>query len=165
MVLNNEFFVSSRFIIISAILGKGSWVFFQPAAGNSFSTSTDFAQALLRKNAGEKELVFVSRLSVILVACCSLALASNPNNYIPRAGSIYTGQASAPLIPCLYCSVFLAPHYYQRRAIAGVFWWQWQCLSEKNFCLHRYLRNRSRFHHFSLAIYVVSLLIKTRCSI
>ena len=83
MVLNEQFFNSfMAAIIISAILGAIMSTSSGQLLVTASAISTDFYQALLRKNASQKELVLVSRIAVILVSACSLALAYNPNNYI-----------------------------------------------------------------------------------
>ena len=81
MVLNEQFFNSfMAAIIISAILGAIMSTSSGQLLVTASAISTDFYQALLRKNASQKELVLVSRIAVILVSACSLALAYNPNN-------------------------------------------------------------------------------------
>ena len=80
MVLNEQFFNSfMAAIIISAILGAIMSTSSGQLLVTASAISTDFYQALLRKNASQKELVLVSRIAVILVSACSLALAYNPN--------------------------------------------------------------------------------------
>ena len=123
MVLNNEFFVSFLAgIIISAILGAIMSTSSSQLLVTASAISTDFYQALLRKNAGEKELVFVS---------------------------ICLGRLRRLFWPACTVQPFLAPHYYQRRYCRRFLRWQHSAYLERIFCLHRYLRNRSRFHHFS----------------
>ena len=76
MVLNEQFFNSfMAAIIISAILGAIMSTSSGQLLVTASAISTDFYQALLRKNASQKELVLVSRIAVILVSACSLALA------------------------------------------------------------------------------------------
>ena len=75
-------------IIISAILGAIMSTSSGQLLVTASAISTDFYQALLRKNASQKELVLVSRIAVILVSACSLALAYNPNNYILDLGRV-----------------------------------------------------------------------------
>ena len=74
MVMNEQFFNSfMAAIIISAILGAIMSTSSGQLLVTASAISTDFYQALLRKNASQKELVFVSRIAVILVSACSLA--------------------------------------------------------------------------------------------
>ena len=48
----------------------------------SATISKDFYKNFVHRGAGERELVYVSRLTVLLVAACAILLALNPNSYI-----------------------------------------------------------------------------------
>ena len=48
----------------------------------SATISKDFYKNFVHRGAGERELVYVSRLTVLLVAVCAILLALNPNSYI-----------------------------------------------------------------------------------
>ncbi len=83
MVLSGTYFNSViAGVIIAAILGAIMSTSSSQLLVSASAITTDFYYALLRKNATPQELVNVSRISVFLVACCSLVLALNPNNYI-----------------------------------------------------------------------------------
>lgn len=161
MVLNNEFFVSFLAgIIISAILGAIMSTSSSQLLVTASAISTDFYQALLRKNAGEKELVFVSRLSVILVACCSLALASNPNNYILELVAYAWAGFGASFGPLVLFSLFWRRTTI-KGAIAGVFFGGSTVLIWKEFFAYTGIYEIvPGFIISALAIYVVSLLDK-----
>ena len=161
MVLNNEFFVSFLAgIIISAILGAIMSTSSSQLLVTASAISTDFYQALLRKNAGEKELVFVSRLSVILVPCCSLALASNPNNYILELVAYAWAGFGASFGPLVLFSLFWRRTTI-KGAIAGVFFGGSTVLIWKEFFAYTGIYEIvPGFIISALAIYVVSLLDK-----
>ncbi len=121
MVMNEEFFNSFlAAIIISAILGAIMSTSSSQLLVTASAISTDFYQALIRKHASQKELVFVSRLSVILVSACSLALAYNPNNYILDLVAYAWAGFGASFGPLMLFSL-----YWKRTtlkgAVAGVF--------------------------------------------
>ena len=159
MVLNNEFFVSFLAgIIISAILGAIMSTSSSQLLVTASAISTDFYQALLRKNAGEKELVFVSRLSVILVACCSLALASNPNNYILELVAYAWAGFGASFGPLVLFSLFWRRTTI-KGAIAGVFFGGTTVLVWKEFFAYTGIYEIvPGFIISALAIYIFSLL-------
>ena len=159
MVLNNEFFVSFLAgIIISAILGAIMSTSSSQLLVTASAISTDFYQALLRKNAGEKELVFVSRLSVILVAACSLALAANPNNYILELVAYAWAGFGASFGPLVLFSLFWR-RATLKGAIAGVFFGGTTVLVWKEFFASTGIYEIvPGFIISSLAIYIVSLL-------
>lgn len=48
----------------------------------SSAITEDFYKAFLRKNAGERELVWVGRAMVLIVATVAIALAANPDNHV-----------------------------------------------------------------------------------
>ncbi len=156
MVLNNEFFVSFlASIIISAILGAIMSTSSSQLLVTASAISTDFYQALLRKNAGEKELVFVSRLSVILVACCSLALASNPNNYILELVA-YAWAGFGASFGRLYCSAFSGAALLSKALLQAFSSVAVQCLSGKNFLLTPVFTKSFPVSSFQLWLFMLS---------
>lgn len=161
MVLNNEFFVSFLAgIIISAILGAIMSTSSSQLLVTASAISTDFYQALIRKNAGEKELVFVSRLAVVLVACCSLALASNPNNYILELVAYAWAGFGASFGPLVLFSLFWRRTTI-KGAIAGVFSGGSTVLIWKEFFTSTGIYEIvPGFIISAIAIYVVSLMDK-----
>ena len=121
MVLNEQFFNSfMAAIIISAILGAIMSTSSGQLLVTASAISTDFYQALLRKNASQKELVLVSRIAVILVSACSLALAYNPNNYILDLVAYAWAGFGASFGPLMLFSLFWK-RTTLKGAVAGVF--------------------------------------------
>lgn len=121
MVMNEQFFNSfMAAIIISAILGAIMSTSSGQLLVTASAISTDFYQALLRKNASQKELVFVSRIAVILVSACSLALAYNPNNYILDLVAYAWAGFGASFGPLMLFSLFWK-RTTLKGAVAGVF--------------------------------------------
>ncbi len=121
MVMNEQFFNSfMAAIIISAILGAIMSTSSGQLLVTASAISTDFYQALLRKNASQKELVFVSRVAVILVSACSLALAYNPNNYILDLVAYAWAGFGASFGPLMLFSLFWK-RTTLKGAVAGVF--------------------------------------------
>jgi sodium/proline symporter len=81
MVMANDLFVS----FIPGIVMSGVLVAIMSTASSqlivtSSSISQDFYKVLIRRNAGEKELVWVNRLTVVGVAAVASLLAINPDN-------------------------------------------------------------------------------------
>ena len=121
MVMNNKFFVSFMAgIITSAILGAIMSTSSSQLLVTASAVSTDFYQALLRKNANPKELLVVSRVAVILVSACSLAIAANPNNLILDLVAYAWAGFGASFGPLVLFSLFWR-RMTLRGAIAGVF--------------------------------------------
>lgn len=121
MVMNDKFFVSFMAgIITSAILGAIMSTSSSQLLVTASAVSTDFYQALLRKNANPKELLVVSRVAVILVSACSLAIAANPNNLILDLVAYAWAGFGASFGPLVLFSLFWR-RMTLRGAIAGVF--------------------------------------------
>lgn len=64
--------------VLAAIMSTSSAQLLVTAA----TISQDFYQHFVHRGASEKELVLVSRMTVLLVAVCAIGLALNPNSYI-----------------------------------------------------------------------------------
>ena len=149
MVLNEQFFNSfMAAIIIGQLLVTASAI------------STDFYQALLRKNASQKELVLVSRIAVILVSACSLALAYNPNNYILDLVAYAWAGFGASFGPLMLFSLFWK-RTTLKGAVAGVFFGGSTVLLWKEcFAYTGLYEIIPGFAVSCLAIFIVSLLDK-----
>ncbi len=121
MVLNNKFFVSFLAgIVISAILGAIMSTSSSQLLVTASAISTDFYKSLIRKNASDKELLIVSHAAIIIVSCCSLAIASNPDNYILDLVAYAWAGFGASFGPLILFSLFWR-RTTLRGAIAGVF--------------------------------------------
>ncbi len=66
----------------------------------------DFYKAIFRKNAGEKELMWVSRLTVIAVAVVAISIAMNPNNTVLGLVEYAWGGFGATFGPIILLSLF-----------------------------------------------------------
>ena len=161
MVLNEQFFNSfMAAIIISAILGAIMSTSSGQLLVTASAISTDFYQALLRKNASQKELVLVSRIAVILVSACSLALAYNPNNYILDLVAYAWAGFGASFGPLMLFSLFWK-RTTLKGAVAGVFFGGSTVLLWKEcFAYTGLYEIIPGFAVSCLAIFIVSLLDK-----
>ena len=68
--------------------------------------SKDFYHTFIRKNASEKELIYVSRLTVLVVAACAIVLALNPNSYILTMVSYAWAGFGAAFGPTILLSLY-----------------------------------------------------------
>lgn len=161
MVMNDKFFVSFMAgIITSAILGAIMSTSSGQLLVTASAVSTDFYQALLRKNADPKELLIVSRIAVILVSCCSLAIASNPNNLILDLVAYAWAGFGASFGPLVLFSLFWR-RMTLKGAIAGVFFGGCTVLLWKQFFAYTGVYEiLPGFIISSLAIILVSLMDK-----
>ena len=66
----------------------------------------DFYQTLLRKDAGQKELVWVSRASVLVIAALAIALGFNPNSFILDMVSYAWAGFGAAFGPAILTALF-----------------------------------------------------------
>ena len=121
MVMNDRFFTSFiSGLITSAILGAIMSTSSGQLLVTASAVSNDFYHSLIHKNADEKELLLVSRIAVILVSCCSLAIASNPNNLILDLVANAWAGFGASFGPLVLFSLFWR-RMTLRGAVAGVF--------------------------------------------
>lgn len=80
------------------------------------AVSRDLYQPFFRKHAGEKELILVSRLAVLLVTVCALYLASDPNSYIFQIVSYAWAGFGACFGPAMLLSL-----YWKRMTLKGAY--------------------------------------------
>ena len=78
--------------------------------------SRDLFQAFLKKDASEKTLIRVSRLSVLLVSAIAVYLGSDPNSYI----SSIVSYAWAGFGACFGATVLLSL-YWKRMTLKGAY--------------------------------------------
>jgi len=119
----------------------------------------DFYQPLLRKNASEKEIVLVSRLTILIVALVAFFMALNPNSSIFRLVSYAWAGFGATFGPIMLFSLFWK-RTTRNGALAGLIVGGlttiiWKQLSGGIFDLYELLPG---FIIGSLAILVASLL-------
>jgi sodium/proline symporter len=83
MVMTNELFISFiAGLILSAILAAIMSTASAQLLVTSSVISQDLYKALLSKNTSEKELVWVSRCTVIIVSLIAIMLALNPDSFV-----------------------------------------------------------------------------------
>ena len=80
------------------------------------AVSKDLYQPFLRQQASEKELIFVSRLTVLIIAACSIYLASDPNSYIFAIVSYAWAGFGACFGPAVLLSL-----YWKRMTLKGAY--------------------------------------------
>ena len=119
----------------------------------------DFYRSLLHKNASQSELVWVSRLSVLLIAALSLTLAMNPESLILDMVAYAWAGFGAAFGPALLASLFW------RRAtrngiLAGIITGGVTVLVWKQFALFGLYEIIPGFIFALCAIYIVSRLDK-----
>lgn len=90
-------------ILLSAILAAVMSTLSCQLLVCSSAITEDLYKAFLRKNAGQKELVWVGRMMVLVVALVAIATAANPENRVLGLVS-YAGLASAPPLARWSCS-------------------------------------------------------------
>lgn len=98
--------------ILAAIMSTASAQLLVTAS----AVSKDLYQPFLRQQASEKELIFVSRLTVLIIAACSIYLASDPNSYIFAIVSYAWAGFGACFGPAVLLSL-----YWQRMTLKGAY--------------------------------------------
>lgn len=98
--------------ILAAIMSTASAQLLVTAS----AVSKDLYQPFLRQQASEKELIFVSRLTVLIIAACSIYLASDPNSYIFAIVSYAWAGFGACFGPAVLLSL-----YWKRMTLKGAY--------------------------------------------
>ena len=98
--------------ILAAIMSTASAQLLVTAS----AVSKDLYQPFLRQQASEKELIFVSRLTVLIIAACSIYLASDPNSYIFAIVSYAWAGFGACFGPAVFLSL-----YWKRMTLKGAY--------------------------------------------
>lgn len=80
------------------------------------AVSNDIFRTVIKKNANEKSLLFVSRIAVVVVAVIAYILALNPNNSVMDLVSYAWAGFGAAFGPAMILSL-----YWKRMNIAGAF--------------------------------------------
>ncbi len=106
-------------LLFAAILSSVMCAIDSQMLASSSALTEDLYHRLLRKKASQKELVWVGRISLLLIGAVALSLASVPNNkIIDLVAFAWAGLASA-FGPCVVLSLFW-PRMTRNGAIAGV---------------------------------------------
>ncbi len=80
------------------------------------AVSRDLYQPFFRRHSSEKELIFVSRITVLLISLCALYLASDPNSYIFQIVSYAWAGFGACFGPVTLLSL-----YWKRMTLKGAY--------------------------------------------
>ena len=98
--------------ILAAIMSTASSQLLVTAS----AVSRDIYQQFFRKNAGEKELIIVSRAVVLIIAAIAVYLAGNPDNYIFQMVSYAWAGFGACFGSCILLSL-----YWKRMTLKGAY--------------------------------------------
>ena len=114
----------------------------------SSTLTEDFYKSFLRKNASQKELVWVGRLMVLLIALLAIWMAGNPESKVLGLVAYAWAGFGAAFGPLIILSLFWKhdPEWCLGRYDCGC-----NCCDpmEKPVCRHWSVRNHSRFHLFN----------------
>lgn len=158
MVLTNDLFSSFiAGIILSAILAAIMSTASSQLLVTASSISQDFYKALLHRNASDKELVYVSRWTVVVVSVIAIILALNPNNLVLDLVAYAWAGFGAAFGPTLILALFW-PRMTRGGALAGIIVGGVTVLVWKNFIGLGLYEIVPGFILSSVAIVVVSLL-------
>lgn len=107
MVMTNDIFASfPAGVIMSAILAAIMSTASSQLLVTASAVSQDFYKAMLKKNAGERELVWVSRWTVIIVAVLAIVLGLNPDNLVLDLVAYAWAGFGASFGPAIVMSLF-----------------------------------------------------------
>ena len=121
------------------------------------AVSKDFYSAFIRKSASEKELIYVSRLTVLIVAGLAILLGMDPNNYILTMVAYAWAGFGATFGPCILMSLYWK-RMNRNGALAGVIVGGLTVLIWKHFGWFGLYEIVPGFVLSTIAIYVVSKL-------
>lgn len=120
MVMTHDIF-SSFFagLILSAVLAAVMSTASSQLLVTASAVSQDFYKSLIRKNANEKELVWVSRMTVIIVAILAVLLGIDPNNFVLDMVAYAWAGFGAAFGPAVIFSLFWK-RMTRNGALAGI---------------------------------------------
>lgn len=119
--------------------------------------SNDFYKNLVHKTASDKELVLVSRITVLLVAACAIYLALDPSSYILTMVAYAWAGFGAAFGPAILFSLFWK-RMTRRGCIAGIVVGGLTVLIWKQMAWFGLYEIIPGFIFSAIAIYVVSLM-------
>lgn len=146
-------------ILLSAILAAVMSTLSCQLLVCSSAITEDFYKAFLRKKAGQKELVWVGRVMVLLVAFISIALAASPDNKVLGLVSYAWAGFGAAFGPVIVFSL-LWPRMTRNGALAGMIVGAVTVLIWKHYAWFDLYEIIPGFAYASIAIVIVSLLGK-----
>ena len=158
MVMTHDLF-SSFFagLILSAVLAAIMSTASSQLLVTASAVSQDFYKALIRKTASEKELVWVSRLTVVGVSIIAVLIGLNPDNFVLDMVAYAWAGFGAAFGPTLVLSLFWK-RMTRNGALAGIIVGGITVLVWKQLALFGLYEIVPGFILSGLAIYVVSLL-------
>ena len=107
LVMTNELFPPiATGLILSAVLAAIMSTASSQLLVAASAFAQDFYRTLLRKDAEQKELVWISRASVLVIASLAIFLGLNPNNFILDMVSYAWAGFGAAFGPALLMSLF-----------------------------------------------------------
>lgn len=120
MVMTNDIFASfPAGVIMSAILAAIMSTASSQLLVTASAVSQDFYKALIKQNAGEQELVWVSRWTVMVVAVLAIVLGLNPDNLVLDLVAYAWAGFGASFGPAIVMSLFWR-RMTQAGAMAGI---------------------------------------------
>ncbi len=157
MVMTTEIF-SPFFagLIMSAVLAAVMSTASSQLLVTSSAVSQDLYKALLRKDASEKELVWVNRLTVIGVSVIAIILGIDPNNFVLDMVAYAWAGFGAAFGPALLMSLFWK-RMTRNGALAGIIVGGITVLIWKQLALFGLYEIVPGFILSCLAIYIVSI--------
>ena len=144
-------------LILSAVLAAIMSTASSQLLVTASAVSKDFYHTFIRQNASEKELIYVSRFTVLIVACCAIYLALDPNNYILTMVSYAWAGFGAAFGPTILLSLYWK-RMTKNGALAGIIVGGLTVLIWKQFGWFGIYEIVPGFIFSLIAIYVVSKL-------
>jgi sodium/proline symporter len=146
-------------LILSAVLAAIMSTASSQLLVTASAVSKDFYHTFIRKNAGDRELIYVSRFTVLIVAACAIYLAMDPNNYILTMVSYAWAGFGASFGPTILLSLYWK-RMTKNGALAGIIVGGLTVLIWKQFGWFGLYEIVPGFIFSLIAIYVVSKLGK-----
>lgn len=158
LIMNHQLF-SSFFagLVLSAVLAAIMSTASSQLLVTSSALSQDFYKAIIRRNASEKEVVWVSRVTVIAVSTVAVMLGLNPDNMILDMVAYAWAGFGAAFGPTLLLSLFWK-RMTRNGALAGIIVGGLTVLIWKQFAWFNLYEIVPGFLFSVIAIYIVSLL-------
>lgn len=156
MVMTHDIFSSFLAgLILSAVLAAVMSTASSQLLVTASAVSQDFYKALVRKNADEKELVWVSRITVIIVSVLAVLLGLDPNNFVLDMVAYAWAGFGAAFGPAIILSLFWK-RMTRNGALAGIIVGGITVLIWKQFAWFGLYEIVPGFIFSCLAIYIVS---------
>ena len=149
-------------LILSAVLAAIMSTAASQLLVTASSISKDLYHTFIRKNASDTELIYVSRITVLVVAALAIMLALNPNSYILTMVSYAWAGFGAAFGPTILLSLYWK-RMTKNGALAGIIVGGLTVLIWKQFAWFGLYEIVPGFIFSLLAIYIVSKLDHEPC--